>query len=97
MKLKKRSIVDKLNLTDALKKLEEINDWFENREEVDVEQGLEKVKEGVKLVKASQSRLKEIKNEFEEIKKDMAKDGDQANSSNSSEITDEDISNNVQF
>lgn len=66
--------MDKLNLTDALKKLEEINDWFENQEEVDVEQGLEKVKEGVKLVKASQSRLKEVENEFEEIKKDMVKE-----------------------
>lgn len=66
--------MDKLNLTNALKKLEEINDWFENREEVDVEQGLEKVKEGVKLVEASQSRLKEVENEFEEIKKDMTKE-----------------------
>ena len=65
---------DKLNLTVALKKLEEINDWFENQDEVDVEQGLEKVKEGVKLVKASQSRLQEIQNEFEEIKKDISKD-----------------------
>lgn len=70
--------MDKLNLTDALKKLESINDWFENREEVDVEQGLEKVKEGVKLVKASQSRLKEIENEFEEIKKDMARGEEQS-------------------
>lgn len=70
--------MDKLNLTDALKKLEEINDWFENQQEVDIEQGLEKVKEGVKLVKASQSRLKEIENEFEEIKKDIDKISDQA-------------------
>lgn len=66
--------MDKSNLTDALKKLEEINDWFEGQDEVDVEQGLEKVKEGVKLVKASQSRLQEIQNEFEEIKKDMVKE-----------------------
>lgn len=71
--------MDKLNLTDALKKLEEINDWFENQEEIDVEAGLEKVKEGVKLVKASQTRLQEIQNEFEEIKKDMVKVGTQEN------------------
>jgi len=63
--------MDKLNLTDALKKLEDINDWFEHQDEIDVEAGLEKVKEGVKLVKASQTRLQEIQNEFEEIKKDM--------------------------
>lgn len=70
--------MDKLNLTEALKKLEEINNWFENQDEVDVEQGLEKVKEGVKLVKASQSRLKEIENEFEDIKKDIDQTSDQA-------------------
>ena len=64
--------MEKLNLTESLKKLEGINRWFENQEEVDVEQGLEKVKEGIKLVKASQDRLKEIQNEFEEIKKDIS-------------------------
>ena len=66
--------MDKLNLTDSLKKLEGINDWFENQEEVDVETGLEKVKEGIELVKASQFRLKEIQNEFEEVKKDIKQD-----------------------
>lgn len=81
--------MDKLNLTDALKKLEEINDWFENQEEVDVEQGLEKVREGVKLVKASQSRLKEIENEFEEIKKDIDKTSDQAEEEVESDHSDE--------
>lgn len=61
----------KLNLTESLKKLEEINDWFENQEEIDVEKGLEKVKEGTKLVKASRERLQEIENEFEEVKKEL--------------------------
>ena len=64
--------MDKVNLTEALKKLEEINEWFEEQEEVDVEKGLEKVKEGVKLVKESQKRLEEVENEFEEVKKDLA-------------------------
>lgn len=71
--------MDKLNLTDALKKLEDINDWFEHQDEIDVETGLEKVKEGVKLVKASQTRLQAIQNEFEEIKKDMVKIDPQEN------------------
>ena len=71
--------MDKLNLTDALKKLEDINDWFEHQDEIDVETGLEKVKEGVKLVKASQTRLQAIQNEFEEIKKDMVKIDHQEN------------------
>jgi len=61
----------KLNLTESLKKLAEINTWFENQEEIDVEKGLEKVKEGTRLVKASRERLQEIENEFEEVKKEL--------------------------
>ena len=64
------------NLNTNLKKLEEISDWFDNREEVDVEEGLEKVKEAVVLIKESKERLKQIENEFEEIKKDVAAETD---------------------
>lgn len=60
-----------LNLTEALKKLEQINEWFDNQEELDIEAGLKKVKEGIKLVKDSKKRLKEIENQFEEIKKEF--------------------------
>lgn len=59
------------NLNDNLKKLSEITNWFDNREEIDVEEGLEKVKEAVSLIKMSKARLKEIENEFEEIKKEI--------------------------
>lgn len=59
------------NLNENLKKLEEISTWFDNSREVDIEQGLEKVKEAVTLIKESKNRLKEIENEFEEIKKDI--------------------------
>jgi len=62
---------DVKNLSDNLKKLSEIAEWFDNREDVDVEQGLEKVKEAAILIKASKERLKEIENEFEEIKKEI--------------------------
>ena len=62
---------DNKNLSSNLKQLSEITDWFENQEEVDVEQGLKKVKEAAALIKASQERLKIIENEFEEIKKDV--------------------------
>lgn len=59
------------NLNDNLKRLSEITDWFDKQEEVDVEMGLEKVKEAVQLIKTSKGRLKEIENEFEEIKKEV--------------------------
>ena len=63
--------MEKTNLSESLKKLEEIAKWFELQEEIDVEKGLEKVKEGAKLIKASKERLKKVENEFEEIKKEM--------------------------
>lgn len=68
--------MEKTNLTESLKKLEKIVQWFESQEEVDVEKGLEKVKEGVGLIKASKERLKRIENEFEEVKKDLEEEGE---------------------
>ncbi len=62
---------EKQNLNKSLKELEEITAWFDNQEEVDVEEGLKKVKEAIKIIKDSKSRLKEIENEFEEIKKEI--------------------------
>ncbi|MCI0542362.1 exodeoxyribonuclease VII small subunit [bacterium] len=61
----------KVNLNDALKKLESIAAWFESRREVDVEEGLKKVKEGAGLIVGVKSRLKEIENEFEEVKRGL--------------------------
>jgi exonuclease VII small subunit len=57
-----------------LKQLEEINSWFDSQEELDLELGLQKVKEGMQLVKTSRMRLKQIENEFEEIKKTLSEE-----------------------
>ncbi|MDO8639391.1 MAG: exodeoxyribonuclease VII small subunit [bacterium] len=62
------------NLNNSLKRLAEITEWFDNQEEIDVEEGLKKVKEAVELIKASKGRLKTIENEFEEIKKGIEMD-----------------------
>ncbi len=61
----------KTHLGESLKKLESIVEWFDAQEEVDVEKGLEKVREGVTLIKESKARLKEVENEFEEVKKEL--------------------------
>lgn len=63
----------KINLNETLKKLETIVSWFENESELDVEKGLEYVKEGVNLIKESRERLLQIENEFKEIKKEVQK------------------------
>lgn len=67
---------DAENLNQNLKKLSQITEWFESREEVDVEEGLKKVKEAALLIKASKERLKKIENEFEEIRKEIKVEDD---------------------
>jgi len=68
---------ENFNLSGGLKKLGELVDWFENQQEIDVEKGLEKVKEGADLIKKSKQRLKEIENEFEEVKKDIEEEDEE--------------------
>ncbi|MFZ2970323.1 MAG: exodeoxyribonuclease VII small subunit [Minisyncoccia bacterium] len=63
--------MEKNNLGDLLKKLEKNVEWFESQDEIDVEKGLEKVKEGIKLIKMSKERFRNIENEFREIKKEL--------------------------
>jgi molecular chaperone GrpE (heat shock protein) len=62
------------NLSENLKKLSKIADWFEKQEEVDVEEGLEKIREAAKIIKETKKNFAEVENEFEEIKKDLEKD-----------------------
>ena len=64
----------KNDIAESLKKLEAIADWFEKESEIDVEEGLKKVKEGGELIKELRGRLKEVANEFDEIKKDVFKE-----------------------
>ncbi len=64
----------KKTLTDSLKNIQSIIAWFENQEEVDVEKGLEKIKEGAKLIQESRARLREIENEFEVVKGELEKE-----------------------
>ena len=63
-----------VNLKESLKKLNSIVAWFETQDEIDVEVGLEKVKEGASLVKLCKKRLSEIENEFEQIQREMDDD-----------------------
>ena len=60
-----------INITDTMKKLRSITEWFESQEEIDVERGMEKIKEGAELIKMSKERLKELENEFEDVKKKL--------------------------
>ena len=61
----------KQDFTNDLKRLSQISEWFEQQEELDIEDGLKKVKEAAELIKSTKQRLKEIENEFGEIKKEI--------------------------
>ncbi len=55
----------------SLSKLEEIVGWFEQQKNVDVEEGIKRVKEGAVIIKDLRARLKKVENEFEEVKKSL--------------------------
>ncbi|MCH7771674.1 MAG: exodeoxyribonuclease VII small subunit [Bacteroidetes bacterium] len=59
----------KQNLKEYLIQIEKITTWFEDRDEIDIEEALEKVKQAAKLIKASKDKLAQVENEFKEIKK----------------------------
>ena len=63
--------MEKSKLKDQLKQLEGIIRWFDEQEEIDVEAGLNKVKEGVVLIKEGRKRLGELENEFEKVKAEL--------------------------
>ncbi len=62
---------EKNNLSQDLQSLEKIVGWFESQEEIDIEEGLQKIRQGAELIQSSKKRLKEVENEFEEIRKTL--------------------------
>ena len=67
-------MVQKQNVQEALKKLEQLVKELEQKE-VDVEAGLAKFKEGLGLVKLCQSQLRQAENEFKKLKAELEEDG----------------------
>ncbi|NCU42353.1 MAG: exodeoxyribonuclease VII small subunit [Candidatus Moranbacteria bacterium] len=62
---------EKNNLSQDLQSLEKIVGWFESQEDIDIEEGLQKIRQGAELIQSSKKRLKEVENEFEEIRKTL--------------------------
>ena len=63
-----------MHLKESLEKLDDIVQWFDRQDDVDVEEGLKQIKEGLELIKASRERLKDIENEFEHLTDDLHDD-----------------------
>ena len=66
--------MEKKKLKDSLKEIEGIINWFDEQEEIDVEAGLEKVKDGVALIKSNKERLKGLENDFKKVKAGLEKE-----------------------
>jgi len=62
------------DISKSLEKLEKIVRWLDEQDQVDVEEGLKKVREGAELVRSLRARLKSVANEFEEVKKGLEED-----------------------
>ena len=62
---------DKETIAQSLGKLEKIIEWFDEQSDVQVEEGLKRVRSGATLIKELRSRLKEMENEFVELKKEL--------------------------
>ncbi len=83
------------NLSDNLKKLSKITEWFESQEDIDIEEGLKKVKEAVALIKGCKERLRTVENEFKEIKKEV--DIEEDNDGEEGPEEDEEGAKNIPF
>lgn len=79
----------KFDFTQSIKRLEEINAWFQN-EDLNLDEGLHKLKDGKDLIKMLKSRLREAENEFVKIKKEFIEESPQQEA----EVTDTMISGN---
>jgi exodeoxyribonuclease VII small subunit len=58
------------NLKKAFEELDALNAWFE-REDIDLDEALDKFKRGMELVRQAKERLKDVENEFETVKKSL--------------------------
>ena len=58
-------------IADQVEELEEIAKWFEQGGNVDLEQGLVKVKNATNLLKSIKARLGEVENEFSILKNEL--------------------------
>ena len=56
-----------VSFADAMKELETLNQWFQ-RDDIDLEEGLEKLQRAKLLIQYCQKRLKNVETEFKELR-----------------------------
>ncbi len=61
----------KESISKLLADLESAIGWFEKQKDIDLEEGLKKVREGAALIKELKRRLQDVENEFNDLKKEL--------------------------
>ncbi len=79
----------KLDFAKSINRLEEINRWFQN-EDIDLDEGLDKLREGKALIAQCRAKLQEVENEFVKIKHEYVAEDDEV------EFPDEQAGDHVQ-
>lgn len=64
---------EKFDFSEAYQEIKEINKWFE-KEEIDLEEALEKYERGMKLIKKCKDRLEKSENKFKEIREEYSEE-----------------------
>ncbi len=59
------------NFGQLFKQLQQIVDWYDQQQELDIEAGLAKAKQAAELIKLCSRRLAQLENEFTKIKADL--------------------------
>lgn len=60
------------NFQQAMARLEEINQWFQQEDALDLEKGLVLLREGKDLILACRQRLQNVENEFVAVKEEFS-------------------------
>jgi exodeoxyribonuclease VII small subunit len=74
----------------AIQELEEMNRWFQE-ENIDLEEGLERLKKGKELIQQCRQRLQSVENEFLKIKAEFADEEAKESSVPLAEASQEDL------
>lgn len=65
----------KLSMNEAMKELEKINNWFQN-EDIDLDEGLEKLQQAQQLTQQIKARLNEVENKFIALKEEFSSESE---------------------
>lgn len=62
-------------MNEAMKELEKINNWFQN-EDIDLDEGLEKLQQAQQLTQQIKARLNEVENKFIALKEEFSSESE---------------------